>query len=84
MHMQEPKQKLIAAAFIRAKDPENSSLASDLTITFRPGCDCPQCMEAYIRAFLLMCLQASTQHELDFEAILEEAKESAASPSYLQ
>jgi hypothetical protein len=84
MHIRESKQKLVAAAFIRTKDQTDETLLSDISVDFRPSCDCPSCMENYLRVFLLMCLQIATNSELDFDAVLQDARGSSVSPTYVQ
>lgn len=84
MHIREGRQKLVAAAFIRASEPADENLPPDVSIDFRPACDCDECMEGYLRLFLVMCLQMSTNNSLDFDAVLQDARQSVQEPTYLQ
>lgn len=81
MHIRESRQKLVAAAFIRVADEDD---VPDVSIAFRPSCECNACMENYLRIFLVMCVQMATVNELDFESVLQEARDSIGAPTYVQ
>jgi len=84
MHIRETKQKLVAAAFIRVADYEDETMAPDVSVAFRPSCECAACMENYLRLFLVMCVQMATANELDFESVLQDARDSLDTPTYVQ
>ena len=84
MHIRESKQKMVAAAYVRVQQSGDESLPPDISVEFRPGCDCPICMEEYLRAYLLMCMQIAVAQEIDFDTVVRDAKDCLALPSYLQ